>query len=75
MQRTCTLTGRPFTVSPEEMALRSKLHVEGEPTLHPVVRFMQLAAFWQHWNLHRRTCDRTGKEIISVYSQDCPYPV
>lgn len=75
MRKTCPITGRTFEVTPEEMALRQKLGIEGEPELHPVFRFMQLAAFWQHWNLFKRTCDRTGKSLISVFSDDCPYPV
>jgi hypothetical protein len=75
MRRICVLTGETFAVTPEEMALRKKFGVEGEPELHPKCRFMQLAAFWQHWNLHKRMCDRTGKSIISVFSEHCPYPV
>jgi len=72
---TCPLTGQAFEPSPEEMALRAKLKVEGEPTLHPLYRLLHLGAFWQHWALHKRTCDKTGQSIISVYPLDCPYPV
>lgn len=75
MQKTCPLTGRTFEVSDAEMALRKKLGVEGEPELHPVARWQILGAFWQHWALHKRKCDKTGKPIVSVFSQDCPYPV
>jgi hypothetical protein len=75
MQRTCRVTGQQFEVSEQEMTLRKKLGVAGEPDLHPVYRLMELGAFWQHWNLFRRPCDRTGKPIISVYADDCPYPV
>ena len=57
------------------MTLRKKIGIEGEPTLSPVFRFQWLGAFWQHWNLHKRKCDRTGKQIISVFSENCPYPV
>jgi hypothetical protein len=35
----------------------------------------QLAAFWQHFTLHRRTCDKTGESMVSVFSPDCLYPV
>jgi len=41
----------------------------------PEIRLRHRAAFWQHWNLHRRKCDKTGKGIISVYSEKCSYPV
>ncbi len=69
------MTGQMFEPSSREMEMRKKLGVEGEPKLHPVFRFMLLGAFWQHWNLHKRNCDKTGKSIISVFPQDCPYPV
>ena len=36
---------------------------------------MQRAAFWQHWNLHKRKCDKTGQDIISVFSAECAHPV
>ena len=72
---TCPVTGRTFEVSSAEMALRKKLGIEGEPDVSPIVRWQILGAFWQHWALHKRTCDKTGKQIISVFSQDCPYPV
>jgi len=75
VQKVCTVTGQPFEVSPRELALREKLEIGGEPDLHPVFRFMKLGAFWQHWNLHKRTCDKTGKEIIAVYPQNCVYPI
>ena len=75
MQKTCTVTGQLFEVSDAEMAMRKKLDIEGEPTLYPIYRFMQLAAFWQHWNFSKRKCEKTGKDIISPFSEDCPFPV
>lgn len=75
MQKTCPITGQSFTVSPAEMDLRRKLGMEGEPELSPVARWQILGAFWQHWALHKRKCDKTGKPIVSVFSEDCPYPV
>ena len=75
IRKICAKTGQPFTVTDEEMAMRRKFGIEGEPETSPVYRFMHLGAFWQHWNLHRRKCDKTGKDIISVFSADCPYPV
>lgn len=37
--------------------------------------FQELSAFWQHFALHKRTCDKTGKSMISVFDENCPYPV
>lgn len=46
-----------------------------EPQMLPYLRIRHLGAFWPHWNLHKRTCDKTGRDIISVFRPDCPYPV
>lgn len=35
----------------------------------------ELSAFWQHFALHKRKCDQTGRSIISVFDETCPYPV
>ncbi|HCW32540.1 MAG: hypothetical protein UT55_C0009G0026 [Candidatus Peregrinibacteria bacterium GW2011_GWE2_39_6] len=75
MEKICKKTGQPFTISEAEMKLRGKMGIEGEPHYSPAYRFMQLGAFWQHWHLHERPCDKTGKNIISVFSKNCPYPV
>lgn len=75
MPKTCPITGKTFTVSEREMALRRKMGIEGEPDWHPIARWQLLGAFWQHWALHKRKCDKTGKQIVSVFSEDCPYPV
>lgn len=75
MQLTCPVTGKTFEVSPAEMELRKKLGIEGGPELSPIARWQILGAFWQHWALHKRKCDKTGRPIVSVFSEDCPYPV
>jgi len=75
MQKICPITGFAFTVGPAERELRKKLGIEGEPMLHPIARWQHLGAFWQHWALHKRKCDKTGKQIVSVFSEECPYPV
>ena len=46
-----------------------------ESDIPPYLRIRHLGAFWPHWNLHKRICDKTGKDIISVFRPDCPYPV
>jgi len=62
-------------VSDLEKRLRQKLGIEDLPVAPPAIRFRHLGAFWQHWALHKRSCDATGAEIISVFPQKCPYPV
>ncbi len=38
-------------------------------------RIRRLGAFWQHFSLYRRNCDGGSGSIISVFREDCPYPV
>lgn len=72
----CIISGRSLSVSSHEMSLRAKFGFgDKEPTMLPKYRFQQLGAFWPHWNLHRRNCDKTGEKIISVFRTDCVYPV
>lgn len=37
--------------------------------------FQILWSFWQHFWIHKRKSDFSWKNIISVFPQDCPYPV
>lgn len=74
MEIQCSVTGEKFKVSELEIALRKKLGV-GMPTKQQKFRVRDIGAFWQHWNLHKRKCDRSAKDIISVYRSDCAYPV
>ncbi len=75
MKKTCVVSGKEFEISDQEISLRKKLGIEGLPEVAPQIRFRNLGAFWQHWNLHKRKCDFSGKPIISVFSEHCPYPV
>ncbi len=40
-----------------------------------IENFRALGAFWQHFGIHKRKSDYSGKNIISVFSDECPYPV
>ncbi|MBI4836159.1 MAG: hypothetical protein HY817_02775 [Candidatus Abawacabacteria bacterium] len=57
-----------------EQELLAKMHVPASLLALPDL-FRHLLAFWQHTSLFKRKCDRTGKDVISVFSKDCPYPV
>ncbi|MEK7137624.1 MAG: hypothetical protein AAB853_05060, partial [Patescibacteria group bacterium] len=81
MQRSCVQCQAAFEVSPEETKLREKLSATLEagpvptPTLCPDCR-MQRRMVWRNERvLYKRTCDLTGKEIISVYPADALFPV
>ncbi len=70
----CEKSKEHFSLSPFELALRKKLNAP-LPLTHPKVTFQNLLAFWQHFAIHRRKCDLSGKDIISVFPEDCAYPV
>lgn len=55
--------------------MRKKFNIEGLPEAAPEMRIREIGAFWPHFHLHRRVCASTKKNIISVYSDECPYPV
>ncbi len=70
----CKISGKEFNVSEIEKSLREKLGVPIPEKLSKYI-FQELAAFWPHFAIHKRKCDATGKDIISVFDEDCPYPV
>lgn len=83
MERTCRETGTVFTVSPQDLDFYSKISpvfgaVRCEvppPTLCPEARMRRRLTFRNERTLYRRRCDRSGREIISVYAPDAPHPV
>lgn len=70
----CSITGQTFTISSLEEKLRKSFDVP-DPDMLPHLRIRHLGAFWPHWSLHNRKCDNTGKDIISVFRENCPYSV
>lgn len=65
-----------FVSGTETIEQRLRERFSSEPRSRaPREVFQQLAAFWPHFALHKRRCDRSGESIISIYSADCPYPV
>lgn len=76
MHNICSISGKPFQVSAHEKQLRDRFGFGNiPPKISPKYRLQYVGAFWHHWNLHKRKCDRTGKPIISVFRPDCAYPV
>lgn len=70
----CSISGKEFQMSEFEKSLRKKLWVQDRTKLAKYI-FQELWAFWQHFAIHKRKCDKTWKWIISVFDEHCPYPV
>lgn len=72
--RTCPVSGKSFFISQEEINFHATMEIP-LPTLAPEVRLEDLFAFRNEISLYKRTCDGTGKEIISMHSPNSPWTV
>ena len=83
IEQTCASCGSSFEVTDSDLAFYKKISpVFGgktyeipPPKLCPDCRRQRRFAFRNERNLYRRTCDATGKSIISIHSPDKPYKV
>ncbi len=74
IQKQCKITGQNFSVSEEEMALLAKMNLP-LPEICYNERFKRLFMIRNVRNLYKRKCDRTGKSVIAMYSENVPFPV
>lgn len=72
--KTCTASGQTFTIADEDQAFYEKMGVP-EPTLCPDERRRRRLSIRNEESLYNRTCDKTGKSIISMYAPDSQYVV
>jgi hypothetical protein len=74
MPTTCSHCAAEFEIS----ALEEELLLHGDfplPKHCPACRRQQRLLFRNFFNLYHRTCDLSGKKIISMYDSDVPFPV
>lgn len=79
----CQLCSQPFTISATEEAfltqaaptIKNKAFTLATPKFCPRCRIIRRCAFRNERRLYQRKCDLSGKEIISIYSQDKPFKV
>lgn len=70
----CQLSKTPFIIPEKDLEFYKKMNVPN-PTLCPDERQRRRLSWRNEINLYKRKCDLTGKDIISIYSQDKPYKV
>ena len=83
MQSKCNTCGQAFEITQEDLSLYekvspvfdSKTYSLPPPVLCPDCRAQVRFSFRNERKLYHRKCDKTGKQIISVYSADKPYTV
>ena len=70
----CEISGRQFVVSKEELAIYERMGVP-VPRRSPEERARIRLAWRNERTLYRRTCDATGKNIVSIFDTGAPFPV
>lgn len=70
----CESSGRPFRITKPELAFYRMMGLP-LPHKHPSIRYVERLQKKAQRDLHVRTCDACGKEILSVYHQDVSWKV
>ncbi|MEI8092505.1 MAG: hypothetical protein WCG98_10545 [bacterium] len=81
--KTCKQCQTSFVITDKDMEFYDKLSpvLEGKkylippPTLCPVCRHQRRLAWRNERTLYKRKCNFSGETIISMYHEDCPFPV
>ncbi|HEY5713897.1 MAG TPA: hypothetical protein VIT68_00945 [Candidatus Gracilibacteria bacterium] len=72
--KTCVTSGQIFTVTDQDLAFCDKIGVP-PPTLCPEERQRRRLAWRNERQLYKRTCDGTGKSILSNFTDQAPFPI
>ena len=73
-KKICQNCKKNFVIESEDFKFYERIKVPS-PTWCPDCRCVRRMVHRNERNLHKRTCDITGKSIISIYRPDCPYTV
>ncbi|MCX6809974.1 MAG: hypothetical protein NTZ65_04505 [Candidatus Berkelbacteria bacterium] len=81
--KTCKQCGQEFVVSDDDLAflekispvLNGRVYKIDAPKLCYTCRQIRRLCWRNERSLYKRKCDKTGEEIVSVYSPDKPYKV
>ncbi len=74
MKKTCKNCDKTFEVFEKDQKFYNKIHVP-YPSFCPICRRQRRQIFRNERNLYTRTCSLTGTKIVSVYSDNVPFPV
>ncbi|MDC0357574.1 hypothetical protein OAO01_02070 [Oligoflexia bacterium] len=72
--KTCRASGVQFIITDDELEFYRKMEVS-EPKLCPAERKRRRLAWATFRTLHRRRCDATGENILSMYAPEVEHPV
>ena len=74
MLKDCQRCKTEFEITENDNSFYQKIAVPA-PTLCPDCRCARRMVHRNERNLFKRKCDITGKDIISIYREDCPYTI
>jgi Zn ribbon nucleic-acid-binding protein len=74
MVKICQNCKTKFVIKPEDIDFYRKVGVP-TPSFCPECRAQRRLAFWNMLILHKRKCDYSGEDIISIYRADSPYKI
>lgn len=72
--KTCKNCLLQFEITAEDKKFYVKVGVP-EPTFCPVCRVQRRMAWRNDRSFYSRKCDKNGKEFVSIYPQNTPFPV
>lgn len=70
----CQNCKKDFTIEPDDFGFYEKIKVPA-PTWCSECRYVRRLLDRNEYNFYKRKCDATGKNIISIYRPEAPFPV
>lgn len=83
VNKTCKQCQKEFEVSGDDLAFYKKISPEfggkkfeiPPPTLCPLCRWQRRIVWRNEYNLYKRKCDLSGRDIVARYHPSSPFPV
>ena len=72
--KNCQNCKKEFEITQDDMGFYNRIKVS-PPTWCPDCRCIRRMVYRNERNLYKRNCDITGKKIISIYREDCPFTI
>lgn len=72
--RKCKNCSQSFTIEPDDFGFYEQMRVPA-PTWCPLCRMMRRLSWFGYRILHKRRCDFTGEDVITVYHPEVPNKV
>lgn len=74
MKKNCKSCKKDFEIVEEDLNFYEKMRALA-PNYCPPCRAMRRLSFRNERTLYKRTCSKSGKQVISIYPENTPFPV